>query len=161
MRILRTPLTLSAACLALLATSCASHPGGDGTKAEAKEVELNVRDVAPEARVRLLDALSQTGLETIMVGSFVSPKYTPQMAEIDELMQRFTPVDANTIQYEATIEDPKVFTQPWKIRFNAFNRAPKDHQLYEYACHEGNGRNIRLMTGFDIDKGTMAPRDKD
>jgi hypothetical protein len=72
------------------------------------------------------------------------------------VVERFTLVDANTIQYEATIEDPKVFTQPWKIRFNAFTRAPGDHQLFEYACHEGNGRNVKLMTGFDIETGTQA-----
>ena len=74
------------------------------------------------------------------------------------VVERFTLTDANTIQYEATIEDPKVFTKPWKIRFNAFNRAPADHQLFEYACHEGNGRNVKLMTGFDIETGTAAPK---
>jgi len=68
------------------------------------------------------------------------------------VVERFTLIDANTVRYEATIEDPKVFTQPWKIQFNAFTRAPADHQLFEYACHEGNGRNVKLMTGFDIDK---------
>jgi hypothetical protein len=69
------------------------------------------------------------------------------------VVERFTLVDADTIQYEAAIEDPNVFTRPWKIQFNAFTRAPADHELFEYACHEGNGRNIKLMTGFDIDKG--------
>jgi hypothetical protein len=78
------------------------------------------------------------------------------------VVERFTLVDANTIRYEATIEDPNVFTRPWTIRFNAFNRAPADHQLYEYACHEGNIRNIRLMTGFDVETGKMAtPAKKD
>ena len=31
------------------------------------------------------------------------------------VVERFTLIDADTIRYEATIEDPKVFTQPWKI----------------------------------------------
>jgi hydroxymethylglutaryl-CoA lyase len=43
------------------------------------------------AKVELLDALSETGLKEIVVGSFVSPKYTPQMARIDEIVQRFHP----------------------------------------------------------------------
>jgi hypothetical protein len=68
------------------------------------------------------------------------------------VVERFTLVDAETIRYEAIIEDPKVFTQPWKIAFDAFRRAPKDHQLFEYACHEGNERNILLGTGVDISK---------
>jgi hydroxymethylglutaryl-CoA lyase len=44
-----------------------------------------------EAKVALLDALSETGLKRIVVGSFVSPRYTPQMARMDELMQKFHP----------------------------------------------------------------------
>ena len=67
------------------------------------------------------------------------------------VVERFTPVDAETIHYEATITDPNVFTQPWTIAWNAFTRAPADHILYEYACHEGNGRNIKLLTGHDFD----------
>ncbi len=51
------PLVLSAAGCALLVTaSCASNRGGSDAK-ESKEQELDVRDVAPEAKVRLLDAL--------------------------------------------------------------------------------------------------------
>ena len=71
----------------------------------------------------------------------------------DELhvVERFTLRDADTIHYEVTIEDPQVFTQPWTLAFDALMRAPEDHMLFEYACHEGNGRNISLMTGADID----------
>ena len=43
------------------------------------------------AKVALLDALSETGLKRIVVGSFVSPRYTPQMARMDELMKLFRP----------------------------------------------------------------------
>ena len=74
-------------------------------------------------------------------------------SEALHVVERFTLIDAETIRYEATIEDPNVFTRPWKIDFNAFTRAPADHQLFEYACHEGNSRNIKMMTGFDIEKG--------
>jgi hypothetical protein len=69
------------------------------------------------------------------------------------VVEQFTLIDRDTIRYQATIEDPNVFTQPWKIDFNAFTRAPADHELFEYACHEGNSRNIKMMTGFDIDRG--------
>ena len=66
------------------------------------------------------------------------------------VVERFTPM-GDKIHYEATIEDPKVFTQPWTIAFDAFHRAPPDHQLFEYACHEGNARNVKLLTGVDIE----------
>lgn len=42
-------------------------------------------------KIRLLEALSETGLKEIAVGSFVSPRYTPQMACIDELVRGFHP----------------------------------------------------------------------
>ena len=70
----------------------------------------------------------------------------------DELhvVERFTLVDHDTIHYEATITDPLVFTRPWTISYDAFMRGKADHILYEYACHEGNARNLKLMTGTDL-----------
>ena len=55
-------------------------------------MQIESADIPVEAKVRLLDALSATGLSTIVVGSFVSPRWTPQMKDVDELVSRFTPV---------------------------------------------------------------------
>jgi hydroxymethylglutaryl-CoA lyase len=55
-------------------------------------MQIESTDITNDDKLRLLDALSRTGLSTIVVGSFVSPKWTPQMAEIDDLVARFTPV---------------------------------------------------------------------
>jgi len=65
------------------------------------------------------------------------------------VVERFTPIDAQTIRYEATMHDPKVFTEPWKISYDAMSKAPADYVPIEYACHEGNARNIDLMIGVD------------
>ena len=45
------------------------------------------------------------------------------------VIERFIPVDENTINYQATIEDPNVFTQPWTLRYEGLRRAPDDHIL--------------------------------
>jgi hypothetical protein len=66
--------------------------------------------------------------------------------------ERFWMTDPNTIRYEARIEDPKVYTRPWTLAFDAFKRGKANHELFEYACHEGNARNIKLLTGVDIEK---------
>ena len=50
-----------------------------------------------DEKARLIDALSETGLKRIVVGSFVSPKWTPQMERIDELVQKFTPKPGITL----------------------------------------------------------------
>ena len=56
----------------------------------------------------------------------------------DELrvVERFTPVSANHLMYEATIEDPKVFTRPWKMRMPLYRRLDSDAQIREYKCVE-------------------------
>src|SRR5215468_2670509 len=59
----------------------------------------------------------------------------PQSEQL-HAVERFTRVDENTINYQVTIEDPKVFTSPWKVAM-PLHREP-DYQLFEYACHEGN-----------------------
>jgi hypothetical protein len=52
------------------------------------------------------------------------------------VVERFTLVDADTIDYQATIDDPKTFTRPWTVAI-PLHRNPS-YRLYEYACHEGN-----------------------
>ncbi len=49
-------------------------------------------DIPLQAKVELLDALSQTGLKRITVGAFVSPRFVPQMADFPELLRAFHPV---------------------------------------------------------------------
>lgn len=56
-----------------------------------KGMQVEDANIPIDAKVVLLDALSETGLKRIVVGSFVSPRYTPQMARIDELMRKFHP----------------------------------------------------------------------
>jgi len=52
------------------------------------------------------------------------------------VVERFTRVDADTIDYEMAVEDPVVLTTPWKAAF-PWKRDP-DYYIYEYGCHEGN-----------------------
>lgn len=49
-----------------------------------------------ETKVAFLDALSDTGLARITVGAFVSPRFVPQMADLEELLRRFHPKDGVT-----------------------------------------------------------------
>ena len=54
-------------------------------------LQIEDANIPVDKKVALLDALSETGLKRIVVGSFVSPKYTPQMKHIDEIMHKFHP----------------------------------------------------------------------
>jgi hypothetical protein len=48
--------------------------------------------------------------------------------------ERYTPLTPYHLMYEATIEDPKVFTRPWKIRMPLYRHMEPDFQLMEYRC---------------------------
>jgi len=50
------------------------------------------------------------------------------------VVERYTPVSPYHMIYEATIEDPKVFTRPWKISFPLYRRMEQNAQLLEFKC---------------------------
>ena len=50
------------------------------------------------------------------------------------VVERYTPASPYHMTYEATIEDPKVFSRPWKISFPLYRRVEKNAQLLEYKC---------------------------
>lgn len=54
-------------------------------------MQIESPDIPVDEKVRLLDAISETGLKRIVVGSFVHPKWVPQMAKIDEVLSKFHP----------------------------------------------------------------------
>ncbi len=61
------------------------------------------------------------------------------------VVERFTRVDADTIRWEVTIEDPNVYTRPWTVAM-PLSRDP-DYQIFEYACHEGNYALPNILKG--------------
>jgi hypothetical protein len=52
------------------------------------------------------------------------------------VVERFTVLTAGALQYEVTIEDPKVFTRPWKMSMPLYRRLEKNAQLMEFKCVE-------------------------
>jgi hypothetical protein len=61
------------------------------------------------------------------------------------MVERLTRADANTIIYEATIEDPGVYERPWT--FSVPFVKSDDYQIFEYACHEGNEATGLMLRG--------------
>jgi hypothetical protein len=52
------------------------------------------------------------------------------------VIERFTLLDKDHLQYEATIEDPQTFTRPWKISMPLYRRVEKNVQLTDFKCVE-------------------------
>jgi len=61
------------------------------------------------------------------------------------IVERLSFVDADSIAYEATFEDPKVFTRPWKFAGRFERLKDYDGELWEEACYEGNERSLKGM----------------
>jgi hypothetical protein len=51
------------------------------------------------------------------------------------VVERYTPVGANHLNYEATIEDPKTFTRPWKMSMPLHRRLEPNMQILDYECY--------------------------
>jgi hypothetical protein len=61
-----------------------------------------------------------------------------------KLVERFTRVDNDTIDYRLTVADPQTFTRPWTLE-NSLWRT--DEQIYEAGCHEGNIGLAGILAG--------------
>ncbi len=57
-------------------------------------------------------------------------------SEALKVVERYTLADRNTINYEATLEDSKVFSRPWKISMPLYRHLEKNAQVMEYKCVE-------------------------
>jgi hypothetical protein len=51
------------------------------------------------------------------------------------VVERYTLIDRDHIQYSATLDDPKVFTRPWTITMPLYRRIEKNVQVLEYECY--------------------------
>jgi len=50
------------------------------------------------------------------------------------VVERYTPMSPNHLLYEATIEDPKVFSRPWKMSMPLYRRMERMPRILEYSC---------------------------
>jgi hypothetical protein len=52
------------------------------------------------------------------------------------VVERYTPLGPDTLSYEATIEDPKVFSRPWKIKMPLYRHVEENARMMEFKCVE-------------------------
>ena len=69
------------------------------------------------------------------------------------LVERFTRIDADTLEYEFTVNDAETWTAPWTsrqpMRLNGLT-------LFEYACHEGNHSMVGILAGARAEERAAA-----
>ena len=65
-------------------------------------------------------------------------------SETLHLIERFTRIDAGTLEYSITIDDPTTWTKPWTAMIPL---RKTEEQVFEYACHEGNIEMAAILSG--------------
>jgi hypothetical protein len=88
-----------------------------------------------EGTTLVIDTTNVKGARLTYIGDFFTDNA--------HIVERLAFVDANTINYEATVDDPTVFTRPWTMRI-AHQRRP-DEEIWETACYEGNKNPDRWL----------------
>ena len=73
------------------------------------------------------------------------------------VVERFTRVDADTILYEFTVEDPTTWTRPWSVEIPLMKT---EGPLYEYTCHEGNYGIVNSLRGARVAERRAAEEEE-
>ena len=82
--------------------------------------------------------------------------YYPGTGDTFRLTERFRRIDAETLEYRYTVDDPRVFVSPWST-VNYFTLDPwavegNQDRLFEYACHEHNYGMVNAIRAARTDR---------
>jgi hypothetical protein len=104
---------------------------------EARVVRIGGQHLSLGVRQWLGDSAGHWEGDTLVIDTtnFTTQTHFRGSSENLHVVERFTPVDADTFLYRAIIEDPAVYSKPWVIEY-PFRRGRGP--IYEDACHEGN-----------------------
>jgi len=97
-----------------------------------------------EGNTLVVDTTNYNSKGWIATGVATGIRGIPQ-SEALHVVERFTRVDRDTINYEVTIDDPNAFAQPWKAII-PLDRDP-EYRIFEYACQEGNHAVENILRG--------------
>jgi hypothetical protein len=104
------------------------------------------RRLTPSIRQLMGDSVGRWEGDTLVVETigFTDKVLYRGSAENLHLVERFTRVGPNAIDYRVTVSDPTTFTRPFTI---AIPYVDIGEQMFEYACHEGNYGMEGILSG--------------
>ena len=114
----------------------------------------------PPSNIRLRHGDSRgrfEGNSLVVETTNFSPKFPIRgAAENLKLVERFTRVDANTLEYAVTLTDPTVWTAPWTVKQELTMQSDTQNRIYyEPRCYEGNYGLPALLIGARLDEKTF------
>ncbi|HET7608056.1 MAG TPA: hypothetical protein VFL84_05225 [Gammaproteobacteria bacterium] len=75
-----------------------------------------------------------------------------------KLVEKLRRVDADTLRYEFTVDDPETYTKPWTVAFDLDGKP--GYEIYEYACHEGNLGLANMLSAARAEERAAAQATK-
>jgi hypothetical protein len=113
---------------------------------DARIVRMNAKHGPDSVRKWLGDSVGHWEGDTLVVDTINFNEQVNFRGSSKNLhvMERFRRIDANTLLYRATIDDPTTFTKSWTIEYPFHATAGP---IYEYACHEGNYSIVDILGG--------------
>jgi hypothetical protein len=126
---------------------------------DARIIRMNTQHLPPTVRKWMGDSVGHWEGDTLVVDTtnFTSKTQFQGSSEQLHVVEHLTRVNANTLLYRFTVEDPQTWDKAWSGEYpwNATNE-----QIYEYACHEGNyalGDMLRGARAQERDAATKRP----
>jgi hypothetical protein len=113
---------------------------------DVRVVRMNAQHLPKNIRLWLGDSVGHWEGDTLVVETTNFTDQTNFRGSTPDLrvIERFTRMDAHTLLYRFTIDDPKTWTKPWTGEYSW----PEAHgPIYEYACHEGNYALMNILKG--------------
>jgi len=117
----------------------------------SRVIDLNRREhLGKDIRLFMGDSIGHWEGNTLVVdttnfnGRVAYSREIPYLSAALHTVERFNVIDENTIDYEVTIDDPQLFTGPWKVA-GAFSRVSKGVESLEFACAEGSQTLLNIF----------------
>jgi hypothetical protein len=124
---------------------------------DARVVRLNSEHVPPTIRKWMGDSIGRWEGDTLVVDTTNFTDKTRYRGTTQNLhiVERFTRVDAKTLLYRFTVEDPDTWATAWT---GEYTWPATDELMYEYACHEGNYALGNILRGARLKEANDAKK---
>ncbi len=126
---------------------------------DVRIVRINGQHPPPSIKKWLGDSIGHWDGDTLVVETTNFTGKTRFMGSTENLRvtERFTRIDAKTLRYQFTVDDPGTWTKPWTAEYTW---PSTDNLMYEYACHEGNYALGNILRGARLKEADEAKKQK-
>jgi 2-phospho-L-lactate transferase/gluconeogenesis factor (CofD/UPF0052 family) len=126
---------------------------------DARVVRMNSEHAPKSIRKWMGDSIGRWEGDTLVVDTTNFTDKTRYRGSTQDLhiVERFTRVDAKTLLYRFTVEDPNTWEKPWT---GEYPWTATSEQMYEYACHEGNYALGNILRGARLKETNDAKKTK-